>query len=374
MIKKILIAPDSFKGGISARQFCEIASSEIKKHRPEAEIRSLPIADGGEGTIESLHTAVGGELISTVTEGPYREEMTSELLFTKKDEAVIEIAKCAGLPLVKDRPDPEKTSTFGIGRLIEYAVENGAKHIILTLGGSCTNDCGAGMLSALGIRFFDRMGKEFVPTGKNIGEVSRIEESERFLKFKKISFTAMCDVKNPLYGEYGCSHIFARQKGADDEMIERLEAGVIRFSRGAAEFLGKDFSLDAGSGAAGGLGFACRAFLDAELRSGIETVLEICDFDRLAKESELIITGEGSFDSQSLMGKVVGGVVSHGGSTPIAVMCGKYKPFDGSGIPNLRYIIPISEGQELKYAIEHEPENLKAGIGRLIELLEKDGK
>lgn len=373
MIRHFLISPDSFKGGISSRQFCEIASEEIKRIRPEAVVQSIPIADGGEGTLESLAIAVGGEIHNVMTEGPYHEAVESQILFTKKNEAVIEIAQCAGLPLAKDKLNPELTSTVGVGRLIEYAVNNGAKHIVLTLGGSCTNDGGAGMLAALGIKFLNSDGAEFIPTGKNLGSVFRIEEGENFGKYKEISFTAMCDVKNPLFGEYGCSRIFARQKGADDAMIERLEAGMIRFSEVSSAFLGKDDSSAPGAGAAGGLGFACRAFLGAELKSGIETVLALCGFDRLANNAELVITGEGRFDSQSLMGKVIGGIISHSGNTPVAVLCGKYLPFDTAEYPNLKYIVPISEGQELAYAIAHEPDNLRYGIKKMFELLEKEG-
>ncbi len=373
MVNNILISPDSFKGGISSGQFCEIVSEEIKRFRPEVSVRSVPIADGGEGTLESLAAAVGGDIHKIVTEGPFREPVEAQVLFTKKNEAVIEIAQCAGLPLAKDRLNPEYTSTFGIGRLIGYAVDSGAKHIVLTLGGSCTNDCGAGMLAALGIRFLNCDGENFIPTGKNLGAVAGIEEGERFAKFREVTFTAMCDVRNPLYGEYGCSRIFARQKGADDAMIGRLEAGTAHFAAAAAAFLGKDDSAEAGSGAAGGLGFACRAFLGAELKSGIETVLALCDFDSLANNAELVITGEGRFDSQSLMGKVIGGVISHSGNTPVAVLCGKYLPFDTAECPNLKYIVPVSEGQELSYAIAHEPDNLRCGIRKLFELLEEDG-
>lgn len=372
MIKNILISPDSFKGGISSKQFCEIASDEIKRICPEAVVRSVPIADGGEGTLESLAVAVGGKIHNVAAEGPYREAVDAKILFTNKNEAVIEIAQCAGLPLAKDRLNPELTSTVGIGRLIGYAVDNGAKHIILALGGSCTNDCGAGMLTALGIKFLNRDGVEFIPTGKNLGAIVKIEEGKQFGKFRDIAFTAMCDVRNPLYGEYGCSRIFARQKGADDAMIERLESGAIHFAEVSSAFLEKDYSSEAGVGAAGGLGFACRAFLGAELKSGIETILELCDFDSLANKAELIITGEGRFDSQSLMGKVIGGIISHSGKASVAVICGKYLPFDAAGYPNLKYIVPISEGQELAYAIAHEPDNLRYGIKKLFEMLKKE--
>lgn len=369
----ILIAPDSFKGGVSSVRFCEIVSEKIKKLRPEAVVRSLPIADGGEGTLECLKISAGGKSVFADTVGPYGEPMKAEILFTKVNEAVIETASCAGLPLVYGRMDPEKTTTAGLGKLIEYAVGHGAEHIILTLGGSCTNDCGAGMLSGMGIVFRDADGKRFVPTGGTLGRVKTVEKSAEFAKYADISFTAMCDVRNPLYGDNGCTHIFARQKGADDAMIGRLEACVKSFSAAVSEALGQDFSQDEGTGAAGGLGFACRAFLDGELKSGIETVLDLCGFDRLAETADLVITGEGWFDYQSLMGKVIGGIVAHSGSVPVAVLSGKYRQFDTSGFPNLKYIIPVSEGQELDYAIAHEPENLRRGTEKLFSIIEKEG-
>ncbi len=237
----ILIAPDSFKGGVSSVRFCEIVSEKIKKLRPETVVRSLPIADGGEGTLECLKISAGGKSVFADTVGPYGEPMKAEILFTKVNEAVIETASCAGLPLVYGRMDPEKTTTAGLGKLIEYAVGHGAEHIILTLGGSCTNDCGAGMLSGMGIVFRDADGKRFVPTGGTLGRVKTVEKSAEFAKYADISFTAMCDVRNPLYGDNGCTHIFARQKGADDAMIGRLEAGVKAFSAAVSEALGQDF-------------------------------------------------------------------------------------------------------------------------------------
>lgn len=371
--RNILIAPDSFKGGVSSVRYCEVVSEEIKKLRPEARVRSLPIADGGEGTLECLKISAGGKSVAVDTIGPYGEPMKAEILFTKVNEAVIETASCAGLPLVYGRMNPEKTTTAGLGRLIGYAVSHGAEHIVLTLGGSCTNDCGAGMLSEMGIIFRDGDGNSFVPTGGTLSSVRSIEKSDEFARYEDISFTAMCDVRNPLYGENGCTHIFARQKGADDAMIGRLEIGIRSFANKAAEFLGRDLSSDEGCGAAGGLGFACRAFLDGELKSGIETVLELCGFDRLVAGADLVITGEGRFDHQSLMGKVVGGIVAHSGAVPVAVLSGKYLEFDTSGFPNLKYIIPVSEGQELEYAIAHEPENLRRGTDILFSMLEKEG-
>lgn len=290
----ILIAPDSFKGGVSSVRFCEIVSEKIKKLRPEAVVRSLPIADGGEGTLECLKISAGGKSVFADTVGPYGEPMKAEILFTKVNEAVIETASCAGLPLVYGRMDPEKTTTAGLGKLIEYAVGHGAEHIILTLGGSCTNDCGAGMLSGMGIVFRDADGKRFVPTpGGTLGRVKTVEKSAEFAKYADISFTAMCDVRNPLYGDNGCTHIFARQKGADDAMIGRLEAGVKAFSAAVSEALGQDFSQDEGTGAAGGLGFACRAFLDGELKSGIETVLASAALTGLRRRLTLSLPARG---------------------------------------------------------------------------------
>lgn len=373
-VKSILIAPDSFKGGISSARFCETVADELTKYAPGVAVRSLPISDGGEGMLECLKLAVGGRLYETEVCAPYGDKTPARILFTAGEDAstaVVEISQCVGLPLVKGRENPERTTTCGIGELVRYAVGLGAENVTFSLGGSCTNDCGAGMLSALGVRFLNTFGEAFVPTGETLSGVTRIKTDGEFDKYRKIRFTAMCDVENPLYGEYGCSNVFARQKGADEAMIKRLEAGVKSFAGVCAEYFGEDLSAESGAGAAGGLGFACRAFLGAELKSGIQTVLDLCGFDRFAAEAELVITGEGSFDEQSLMGKATGGVIARAAPTPVAFLCGCYKPGGAIKYPNLKYIIPINQNQPLEYAIAHTPQNLRAGVQALLKKLKE---
>ena len=361
----VLLAPDSFKGSLSASRFCEIASDELRRLRPEIRVRSLPIADGGEGTLETLRAALGGRIETVRTLDPFGDPCEAEILITSADEAVIEIARCVGLSLVTGREDPEKTSTVGIGRLIAEAADRGAKRILLTLGGSCTNDCGAGMLAAMGFRFLDRSGESFVPTGGTLGNVAAIEKTPAFDRFSGIRFTAMCDVRNPLCGKDGCARVFAPQKGADTDAVERLDAGARSFARVCADLLGTDVSGTEGAGAAGGLGFACRAFLNAELKSGIETVLDLCGFDRLSASADLVITGEGRFDAQSMMGKAIGGIFARS-AAPVAVLCGQYVPFDAPEEKKPAAVVPIAEGQPLGYALGHAEENLRAGIARLL--------
>ena len=368
-MKRIILAPDSFKGGISALEFCNIVKPELEKIFKTSEIISVPIADGGEGSLESLCIAAKGTLHDLSVTGPLGEKVSAKLLFTDSNHAVIEMAQCAGLPLVKGRENPEETTTYGVGELISYAVREGAKNITVSLGGSATNDCGTGMLAALGVRFADGSGNTFVPTGKTLGKIKTISFPDEFEKYKNVRFTAMCDIKNPLLGKFGCAHIFARQKGADDSMISRLESAAASFSKVSAEFLGRDFSSEEGAGAAGGMGFACRAFLNADLKRGIDAVLELCRFDDLAKSADLIITGEGRFDAQSLMGKVIGGISEHRFNADIAVICGKYNPFELPENSGIKYIIPIHEGLELDYAIAHTREYLIAGVSKLINML-----
>jgi len=361
-MKKIILIPDSFKGSISSRKFCEIAEKEIRTKLPESEIISLPIADGGEGTIDSLNSVVGGNIIKVKTVNSLYENTQAEILRLDGKTYFIETAQAAGLPQIKGRENPEITTTYGMGKLIEYAADCGAEEIILALGGSSTNDCGAGLLSYLGVDFYDKNGKTFIPAGGTLKNVTKIKFNRKFNRYKKIKFKAMCDVTNPLYGENGCSHIFAPQKGADEKTVLRLEDGVKLFAEVCKKTLKKSFSSVSGAGAAGGLGFCCKAFLNAELVSGIDTLLSLFNFDKIVKGADMIITGEGCFDYQSLMGKTIGGIIRRSANVPVYVLCGKYKPFDYDKFNNIKSVIPISGNQDLKTALINAEENLKKAV------------
>ena len=369
---KVIVAPDSFKGSLSAEQFCEVCERTIKSIRPDAEIISLPLADGGEGTAECFKRAVNCKSADFYVKNALFEEIDAPILFFDDGKtALIETAKVNGLPLVKGRENPEETSTYGIGQLIGHAVDLGAKKIILALGGSSTNDCGLGMLAALGACFYNKDGVSFVPTGGTLCQVKDIDLSMMYPRLIGARFEAMCDVENPLCGEQGCSKVFAPQKGADPAMVERLEEGCRHIAGLFNLMRDKDYSLEKGAGAAGGLGFAVIAALLGELKKGIDLVLNLYDFESKLSDCDCIITGEGSFDKQSLMGKAVGGVIekannknctsqSSQSSLPVYVFCGKSKvDFE---LPENVKVIPISEGQPLDYALTHAEENLEKNI------------
>lgn len=306
---KILIAPDSFKGTLTAEQVCDIIGQAFEDTIENADIIKLPAADGGEGLCACLHKISGGEMISADVCGVFGEKITAEYLMLNDKTAVVEMAACAGLPLAGENKNPEKATTFGVGELINHAVSNGAKRILLGLGGSATNDCGAGMAAALGFGFYDKNGKSFVPVGGTLTYISKITLPENALDIPVI---AACDVENTLYGENGAAYVFAPQKGADEEMVTRLDNALRHTASVIERYIGCDVSQIKGSGAAGGMGAGAVAFLNAELRKGIDILLDTADFDKKAQNADLIITGEGRLDFQSINGKVISGVAQRG--------------------------------------------------------------
>ncbi|MCR5484768.1 MAG: glycerate kinase [Clostridiales bacterium] len=308
-MKKVVIVPDSFKGTLQSAEVCEIISERVKAHFPRCEILSFPVADGGEGSTDCFLSALGGEKIYLTVKNPYMEDMTAYYgLINDGTAAVIEMASAAGLPLVEGRKDPLKTTTFGVGQMILDAAKRGCREIIIGLGGSCTNDCGAGAAAALGVRFINADGKEFVPTGGTLSSVARIDMSGMAKELKNIKIVSMCDIENPLYGEKGAAYVFAPQKGADENAVKYLDDGLRSFSDVIKRDVGKDVSKIAGGGAAGGMGAGMSAFFDSELKSGISAVLDTIGFDEKIKGADVIFTGEGKLDAQSMGGKVVIGV------------------------------------------------------------------
>jgi glycerate 2-kinase len=324
-MKKIILAPDSFKGTMSAITICGIAERVIKRFFPDAEIINVPIADGGEGTCDCFFEALGGEKIDVKVSGPFFEKVDSfYLLLPDKKTAVIEMSAAAGLPLAGDKKNPAITTTFGVGELILHVLKKGVKKIILGLGGSATNDGGAGMAAALGIKFFDNEGKDFIPTGGTLEKITKIDFSDKLKQLDDCAFIAMCDVNNPICGTNGAAYIFAPQKGADPEMVKTLDENLLHFSKIILAYTGKDILNIPGTGAAGGMGAGVLAFLTGELKSGIETVLDTVGFDELLEGADLVITGEGRIDSQSLSGKAVIGVARRAKkkNVPVVAVCG----------------------------------------------------
>lgn len=307
MAKYVLI-PDSFKGTLSSEDICRIASEEILRLEPEAEICAIPVADGGEGTVDAFLAAVGGTRAEVPCTGPCGQEVMGFYGLLPDGTAVVEMAAAAGLPLAGACRDPEKTTTYGVGQLMAHALSRGAKRLVLGLGGSATNDGGCGAAAALGAEFLDEEGRAFVPTGGTLTQIAHIRMKGLRETLAGAEVTVMCDIDNPLCGPAGAAAVFGPQKGADAAMVARMDAGL----RHLAEMLEKDVGMEvltlAGGGSAGGFGAGAAAFFGGQLRMGIDVVLDLTDFDRKCRGASLVITGEGHLDSQSLRGKTVVGV------------------------------------------------------------------
>lgn len=334
-MEKILLVPDSFKGTLSSRQVCQVMAGQLRRFFPQAQVKSIPVADGGEGSVEAFLAAAGGERRTRTVTGPFGEPVEAFYgILGDGRTAVIEMAACAGLPLAEGRLNPERATTYGVGELLLAAKEAGCTKAILGLGGSCTNDGGAGAAAALGAKFTRADGAAFIPTGGTLGEIAALDVSPVAQALQGMELTAMCDIDNPLYGEAGAAAVFAPQKGADAAMVARLDAGLRHLGQVAARCLGRDFSHLPGAGAAGGLGFGMAAFCGAQLRMGIDAVLDAVGFDSLLPGTDVVFTGEGKIDSQSARGKVVSGV---------AVRCRK------AGVPVVAVVGQIGQGFEEMY-------------------------
>lgn len=334
-MEKILLVPDSFKGTLSSRQVCQVMAGQLRRFFPQAQVKSIPVADGGEGSVEAFLAAAGGERRTRTVTGPFGEPVEAFYgILGDGRTAVIEMAACAGLPLAEGRLNPERATTYGVGELLLAAKEAGCTKAILGLGGSCTNDGGAGAAAALGGKFTRADGAAFIPTGGTLGEIAALDVSPVAQALQGMELTAMCDIDNPLYGEAGAAAVFAPQKGADAAMVARLDAGLRHLGQVAARCLGRDFSHLPGAGAAGGLGFGMAAFCGAQLRMGIDAVLDAVGFDSLLPGTDVVFTGEGKIDSQSARGKVVSGV---------AARCRK------AGVPVVAVVGQIGQGFEEMY-------------------------
>lgn len=308
-MRKYVVIPDSFKGCLSSGEICDIIAREIRCRDPEARVCALPVADGGEGTVDAFLGALGGEKIAVPCRDPYGRPLTAHYgLFPDGKTAVIEMAAAAGLPLVGEDRRVADTTTYGVGQLIAHALKRGAERIILGLGGSATNDGGCGAAAALGVEFLDAEGKAFVPVGGTLCRLAHIRTDGLLPALRQAEVIAMCDIDNPLCGESGAAAVFAPQKGADAATVRMLDEGLAHLAAVIEKDLGCSLLTLPGGGAAGGFGAGSVAFLDARLQMGIEAVLDLTDFDRLAADAYLVITGEGRLDSQSLRGKVVVGV------------------------------------------------------------------
>ncbi|MDO7269702.1 glycerate kinase family protein [Shouchella clausii] len=321
-MQKISIAPDSFKESLTALQAAQAIKAGFKRVFPHAIYECIPMADGGEGTVQSLADALGATIRTATVTGPLGNQVEAAYAFAKKEQiAVIEMAAASGLHLVpKDKRDPRKTTTFGTGELIKDALEQGAKRIILGLGGSATNDGGAGCAQALGIRLEDAEGKELQQGCSPLIKLARIRTETKHPLLADASLEIACDVDNPLLGPKGASAIYGPQKGATQEMIAEMERALTHYAAVIKQQLGKSVQHIAGAGAAGGLGAGLLAFFQPRIESGVTLVLEATGFHKRIAGSELVVTGEGRLDSQTPYGKTPIGVAKAAKAQQIPVI------------------------------------------------------
>lgn len=305
---KVVTAIDSFKGSVSSLEAGYAAKDAVLSVYKDAEAVVMPLADGGEGTVETLVSGMNGKLVNAEVTGPTGDKITAEYGIIG-NTAVIEMAAAAGLPITPvEKRNPLYTTTYGVGELILNAVKNGCDEFIVGIGGSATNDAGVGMLQALGFEFYDKDGNPVKTGGKYVADIAAINTDNVNPKIKNCKFRIACDVDNPLCGKRGASYIYGPQKGATPEIVEFLDNALKSFSEVTKNKLGIDCADDEGSGAAGGLGYAFRAYLNGELKPGIEIVLDEIGIDKVLADADFVITGEGRIDSQSAMGKAPVGV------------------------------------------------------------------
>lgn len=309
---KVVIAPDSFKESLSAPEVANAIARGIRDALPEAEILLCPMADGGEGTVDAVLAAVGGKRLEAEVSGPLGEPTRAHWGWLENSRtAVIEVAAASGLQLIApSRRDARITTSYGTGQLILAALEAGVERIILGLGGSATNDGGSGMLQALGARLADARGTRLAPGGSTLRELAHLDLRDLEPRLASVRFEVACDVNNPLCGPLGASRVFGPQKGAGPEAVPELDAALGHFADICAALLGRDCRHLPGSGAAGGIGFAAYAFLQAGFRPGIELIAELARLDEALEGADLVITGEGRLDGQTLHGKTPMGVAA----------------------------------------------------------------
>ncbi|MCG9782449.1 glycerate kinase [Vibrio brasiliensis] len=307
---KVVIAPDSYKESLTAMEVATAIESGFKEIMPDAEYIKLPMADGGEGTVQSLVDATGGDIVTVEVTGPLGQPVEGFYgLLGDGSTAVIEMAAASGLHLVEpDERNPLLTTTYGTGELIKAALDRGVDHIIIGIGGSSTNDGGVGMAQALGAKLLDANGADLPFGGGALAELVSIDLSGLDSRLATVQLEVACDVDNPLCGPKGASHIFGPQKGATPEMVTELDANLAHYAEVIRQTNGKEVINQAGAGAAGGLGAALLGLFDATLRPGISIVMDAVNLAEVVKDADLVITGEGRIDSQTIHGKTPIGV------------------------------------------------------------------
>lgn len=363
---RVVIAPDSFKGSLSAFDVAEAVERGVKRSFPNCETVLLPLSDGGEGLVEALVEATSGSYREFQVSGPIGEPVWAKLgLLGDGSTAVIEMAQASGLTLVpEDKRNPLVTTTYGTGELIRHALDLGCTHFIIGIGGSATNDGGMGMAEALGVRFLDESGKELGPGGGELIRLRSIDVSGLDTRLNSVKIEVACDVDNPLTGPTGASAIYGPQKGATPEMVEALDQALSNYAQVIRKDLGRDIEKVPGAGAAGGLGAGLMAFLGGQPVSGIELVLNTLNFTEVVKDADLVFTGEGKFDGQSAHGKVPVGVARacREFGVPVIVLAGMVT-LDSESLHD--------EGITASFSIANGPMSLKESMEQAAVLLER---
>lgn len=372
---RIIIAPDSYKGSLSALAVAAAMERGIQSVFPDAAINKIPIADGGEGTVEALVAATNGQTIRQEVVGPLGDTMEAFWgLLGDGETAVIEMAAASGLTLVpKEKRNPRISTTYGTGQLIKAALDQNIRKFVIGIGGSATNDGGAGMAQALGAKFLDEAGRELKPGGAALAHLANIDLSGLDIRLQEAQIMVACDVDNPLCGSKGASAVYGPQKGATAEIIAELDAALAHYASVATAATGKDISACAGAGAAGGLGAGLMFFTQAQLKPGVEIVLEATGFADLVKHADLVITGEGNTDFQTAYGKAPVGVAKIACQYKVPVVClsgGLGKGSDevlarGIGALMSAVAAPVS----LEECIASAPEFIEAAAARMCRLL-----
>ncbi len=372
---RIVVAPDSFKGSLSAMDVALAMERGIKTVFSAAQVSKVPIADGGEGTVEALVAVTGGHIIHQTVMGPLGDDVEASWgLLGDGKTAVIEMAAASGLTLMPaDKRDPRLATTYGTGQLIKAALEQGIQKIIIGIGGSATNDGGTGMAQALGVKFLDNRKQEFPVGGAALARLATIDLTHLDPRLEQVTLLVACDVDNPLCGPRGASAVYGPQKGATPEIVAELDQALQHYAMIAAKATGKDVADCPGAGAAGGLGAGLMFFTQAQLRPGIDIVLEACDFAAIVKNADLVITGEGSTDFQTAHGKAPVGVAQQAKRHHVPVVClsgGLGTGCDDvlqQGIDGLMSAVP--RPMSLEACMEQAAELVEAATARIVRLI-----
>ena len=375
MNKKFVLAPDSFKESMTAKEVCEAMERGIRKANSQIRCIHVPMADGGEGTMQSLVDATGGRVYSKEVVGPLGNNVVAEYGILGNGEiGVIEMASASGIHLVdSEKRNPLITTTFGTGQLIKACLDKGVKKLLIGIGGSATNDGGAGFIQALGGRLLDENGDDLSYGGGALAKLHTIDLSNLDERLKYVSVEVACDVNNPLCGKEGASYVFGPQKGATREMIEILDQNLSHYAEVIKEQLGKDVISKAGAGAAGGLGAGLMAFLDVKLKSGIEMVIEYANLEEKVRDADMVWTGEGSIDFQTQYGKTPLGVamIAKKYNKPVIALAGRVgNDIDVLYDKGIDAIFGIMRGvTSIEEALVKGPENVEKTSENIIRLL-----